>query len=281
MVLPDSIAGVQVTSGPAQLEIADAPLRRGRPDGPLLIEADHTRASISVAGVGRFVVRDGRHVEALIEDPEQAAGWLHGTVTALLLAQQGRFALHASTVEIDGSALAVTGRRGAGKSTTALQLAKLGHRVLADDVAPLAIQDGEVTHEPTGRPIHVWPDSAQRLEIDIARARPVAAGFDKVSLPVSQTPPVALRTVVLLRRTRAQEAPAHLRSVTVANAAVVLFANAYRVGLLRELWGAQLLEWAARVAERVEVAVVVRPASGWTAAEVARAILQSRAVPSR
>jgi hypothetical protein len=58
-----------------------------------------------------------------------------------LLDQRGYFVLHASTVSIDGHAVAFVGESGVGKTTTAMGCLLNGHRVLSDDVAAIALTD--------------------------------------------------------------------------------------------------------------------------------------------
>lgn len=58
-----------------------------------------------------------------------------------LLDQRGYFVLHASTVSVDGKAVAFVGDSGAGKTTTAMACLVGGHRVLSDDVAAIALDD--------------------------------------------------------------------------------------------------------------------------------------------
>ncbi len=49
---------------------------------------------------------------------------------------------HATSVEIDGSAILIEGPSGSGKSGLALQLIALGARLIADDRSLLALRDG-------------------------------------------------------------------------------------------------------------------------------------------
>ena len=58
-----------------------------------------------------------------------------------LLDQRGYFVLHASTVSIDGYAVAFVGESGIGKTTTAMACLLDGHRILSDDVAAIALDD--------------------------------------------------------------------------------------------------------------------------------------------
>jgi hypothetical protein len=59
--------------------------------------------------------------------------FLLGTVFATLLRMRGLFVLHASSVNINGSAVAFSGFKGYGKSTTAMAFYNEGHPIVADD----------------------------------------------------------------------------------------------------------------------------------------------------
>jgi hypothetical protein len=100
------------------------------PDGVVLFE---------VKDVGRFRVAEGRTVTADLV-ATHAIGVLQtvilGTVLGVLCYQRGLLPLHASAVMIGGHSVALGGRRGAGKSTLAAMLARRGHILLSDDIAP-------------------------------------------------------------------------------------------------------------------------------------------------
>ncbi len=63
--------------------------------------------------------------------------FLLGPVMGIALRVRGTTCLHASAVEIRGSAVAFLGEMGAGKSTTAAIFARNGHAVLTDDIVAL------------------------------------------------------------------------------------------------------------------------------------------------
>lgn len=63
--------------------------------------------------------------------------FLLGPVIGIALRMRGITCLHASAVEIRGSAVAFLGEMGAGKSTTAAIFARNGHAVLTDDIMAL------------------------------------------------------------------------------------------------------------------------------------------------
>ena len=247
--------------------VLDVPLFRGR--GHLVANADH--AILEVAGVATFAISEGRRIRV---DPVPGAPAgavsldLHGTVVALLLAQRGRFALHASVVDIDGLGVGLAGRRRAGKSTTALRLAQRGHRLVTDDVSPLE-EGPPVTVHPFGRAVHVSPQAADGLGLDVSQARPLMPGAPKLALPEPVRSPVPLGAIVVVRV--AGGATVEHSAVRGAQAHAILRANVYRAQLLRQLWEAELFAWAGSIAARVPVHVLTRPVSGWTIDAVADA----------
>jgi len=74
-------------------------------------------------------------------DPDMAAIFLVGNVMASILLLAGEYTLHASAVEIEGSALAFVGHSGMGKSTLAALLCSSGASFITDDVLRLRPND--------------------------------------------------------------------------------------------------------------------------------------------
>jgi hypothetical protein len=75
---------------------------------------------------------------------------------------RGLEALHAGAVLADGGAVALVGRPGAGKSTTAAALRRLGCAFLADDVLALERRDGALIAHP-GAPFQAAPEDREAL----------------------------------------------------------------------------------------------------------------------
>lgn len=117
---------------------------------------------------------------------EDTATYLTGPVMGFLLRRRGTTCLHASSVEIAGRAVVVTGPMGAGKSTTAAAFAASGRRVLSDDVTPLLPRGGGAFHvQPSYPQLRLWPDAAHALfghEDALPRLTP---GWDKRFLDLS------------------------------------------------------------------------------------------------
>lgn len=119
---------------------------------------------------GRFLVEDGKRVTVernpAAEDDRILFHLLH-SVTAALLRQRGFLALHANTALTPRGAIALSGKSGAGKSTTLAALFQRGCAMISDDITALRIgTDGQVVAVPGAAQIHLWDDAAGRLGID-------------------------------------------------------------------------------------------------------------------
>ena len=179
---------------------------------------------------------------------EDAATYLVGPVFAFLLRLRGTYCLHASSVAVGNSAIAITGSKGSGKSTTAAAFAKLGYRVLSDDLAPLAESgDGFLVHPGYPR-LCLWPDAAGMLFGTLPRIVPLNGGsdwWDKRYLDLAagdrefSSQPLPLDAVYILQeRCNSPEAP-HLELLPPPAALIAMVTNIY---------GARLLDRPARAA---------------------------------
>ena len=188
----------------------------------------------------------------------------------MLLGQQRRFALHASVVDLDGVRLAIAGASTAGKSTTTLALASRGGTLIADDLAVLAVEGGQVTVEPFGRSVHVWPETAGLLGIDRTGAGVVSAGAWKLAFPVADHGVTTVHGLVVLLPggDLAVDDPVRherLRSPTVLT---TLSEQTYRPHTVRQLWPAEAFEWHAQLASAIPVHRLTRPPRRWSLDEV-------------
>jgi hypothetical protein len=131
------------------------------------------------------------------QDPELLPVVITGMLVAMVLVLRGALVLHASAVEIAGSAIAVVGRSGMGKSTLATLLCGAGARLVTDDVLRV---------EP-GPPAHCWLGSTEsRLrpaaatladEFHVRDARATADGRTALTLPRSDVDPLPLVAVLV------------------------------------------------------------------------------------
>lgn len=141
---------------------------------------------LRVAGVGRYLVRDGREI---VIDPDPAATahdvrvYLLGTCLGALLHQRGFLVLHASGVVTDGGCVLFAGESGAGKSTLLAELLRRGFKMVVDDVCAVRFGDADrpivVPSYPRTR---LWADAADRFAIDttdLPRTRPSWDKFER------------------------------------------------------------------------------------------------------
>jgi hypothetical protein len=269
----DELLGVTIEVGPPDFRVQKPLVDHPLPAGLGHFVAERSRAIVSVVGVGTFGVEDGRRI-SFQPDADVPAGafslWLHGTVTALLLAQRGQFALHASVVEVGGQAIALAGLQRAGKSTSALRLAQLGHSLVTDDVSPVVVGDPVMVH-PYTRPIHVYGETATALRLDVSNARSILPDHPKLALAPARHDPVPLEVIAVLEASD-RAVSVELVRVRRSRAHWLISQHIYRVALLGELWQADMFVWAGELADRVPVYILTRPSGEWTVDAVAGAI---------
>lgn len=187
---------------------------------------------------------------------EDAVTYLVGPVFAFLLRLRGVYALHASAVDVGGVAVAVAGLAGRGKSTTAATFAKLGYRVLCDDLAPLTPSGDGFRIEPGCTRVQLWPDSADMLFEALPRLVPLNSGadwWDKRYLDLTsggnfsqQALPLAA-VCVLGERSDSPDAP-RVESLPQPAALIELVANIYGVRILVGAQRAAAFETVGRLA---------------------------------
>jgi len=102
-----------------------------------------------------------------------------GTGFGLLLRQRGRAVLHASSVDIDGNAVAFVANPGCGKSSLALALLEQGYKLIADDVTALDLNGRRAVAIPAFPQISVEPDTAEAFSYDARLLDRVQPDFDK------------------------------------------------------------------------------------------------------
>jgi hypothetical protein len=135
-----------------------------RPDGDPWVRAARTAAGYHVqyTNCAEFHVDLERRVIAGARVTCEAGMFRHFLVDQVvpLMLSVDQPVLHASSVAIDGGMAAFAGHGGAGKSTIAIALARLGHAIGADD-GLLLTDAGEGVPAYPG--IRLWPDSEAAL----------------------------------------------------------------------------------------------------------------------
>ncbi len=121
---------------------------------------------VDVKGICSFLVRKGCEIVLDLADGVDFATVrpiLLGPVMCILLRQRGLVVLHASSVAINGVAIAFMGYSGWGKSTLAEFFHAQGYSLLTDDVMALQLNNDIPYVIPSYPQIKLWPDSATSI----------------------------------------------------------------------------------------------------------------------
>ena len=110
--------------------------------------------------------------------------YLLGHALSFALVKQGYEPLHATSVVIDGQAIAFLGSSGYGKSSLAAAFLADGHRLLTDDMLLLRRTDRGYEGQPGPRRIKLFPKMARRFLAGTASAVPMNNETEKLVVPL-------------------------------------------------------------------------------------------------
>jgi hypothetical protein len=164
---------------------------------------DNGSILVSFSDISRFRISPDRsQIELDVRDPDNTAlagVLLQGWVMSMTLMLRGCVVLHASAVEVDGSAIAVLANSGMGKSTVAAMLMRDGAELLTDDVLRVENNvEGLWVAHPGITALRLRP-AATELAHSIPGADVRSAPDDRVAVLVKRTSgnPVALAAVII------------------------------------------------------------------------------------
>jgi hypothetical protein len=251
------------------------------------IQVTPDRAIVRFSGGAALMVADGRRVSVSWRPdpaaPDEDPSWLvQGWAVTLAMLQRGDLSLHAATVRVGSTTVAIAGNRGAGKSTTSMGLRARGHDLLIDDVTLIEFRQGRAWTTPYSRNVHLLADAAASFDLEFDAMPRLAGGRVKVAFrpeDPSEVPHLIDRIIVL------DPAPA-ADGVTIAEARgsqrlAALTAHTRRDGIAPLVLGQQrYFELLAKLADTVPVAIVRRPRGQSTLDEVLDLIEDALEVPS-
>jgi len=211
--------------------------------------------------LGRCVVRDGRRITVLPAPGTSEAAirlWVLGPIIGLVLHLRGWLVLHGSGIEMTaGTAIAVLGASGQGKSTTAALLVARGHRLVADDLVaiPPARRNKGLTTIPGFPQLKLWPDAAAAITHAADSLPRLIPEEDKRAhrLPEQFAPgPLPLAAIYLLDPST--DAAGHAAEpLTPADACIELIRNAFGARTFDHMDRARRFTQIARVASCIPV----------------------------
>ncbi len=163
--------------------------------------------------------------------------YLLGHVMGAILHLWGALPLHASCVTRDGATIAITGRRGAGKSTLAAALHQRGWTPVADDVTAISSSPGGVMLAWPGPPrFRLDPQAIKTLGLNAETGVPLPQLAKRLVIPTEvrwQPEPVRLSALILL--TNGPVTRPHLTRIAGPQAVTAIHAGTFRLQLVRPL----------------------------------------------
>jgi hypothetical protein len=163
---------------------------------------------------------------------EDTATYLLGPILGFVLRLRGVTCLHASAVAIGGRAVAFVGPPYAGKSTTAAAFARLGCRILSDDVVAIDEARDVVHVRPAYPQVRLWPDSVALLYGSAEALPRLTPNWDKRVLAADAggrgaAAPLPLAAVYVLGPRGADNGAQRVERIAPAEALLALVANTH------------------------------------------------------
>lgn len=159
------------------------------------------------AGLFEFLIApDGGRIACRALDgatPEAFSSYLLSQVLSFALLRRGIEPLHATTVTVDGDAIAFLGDCGYGKSTLGAAFLQAGQRLLTDDQLVLEGKGDQVLAYPGPPRIKLFPETARTLLGEGAGGVPMNHLTPKLVIPLDRrrwcTDPTPLGAIYVIR----------------------------------------------------------------------------------
>jgi len=218
-------------------QLTPVPLKPFCSDDNIRVFREPSGHFLITAGAVTFSLR--REAIFIDSDDDSHMDLLVFYVFPYFLSLLGRECLHGCVVERDGHGLGVLGAPGSGKSTTALRLADMGFRLLADD---LVVFDQNFRALPGPPFIRLRPDQAPGREGEWD------GGGKFRYRPPHATRPVSLRKIIIMDGSFTR-----LASVDGVSAAEALLRNLASGHVLFPKQAVNRFEFAASVAKEIPI----------------------------
>ncbi|MCI5150342.1 MAG: hypothetical protein D3916_13310 [Candidatus Electrothrix sp. MAN1_4] len=200
----------------------------------VLYEAQPNEFLLRLDEIGAFWVRNGKELiiaPAPSATDDEVRLFLFGSAFGALLHQRGFLVLHASAIETHKKKAALfVGPSGNGKSTIAAAFHKNGHRVLADDICALTLDEKKrPIVAPSFPQIKIWADTAKKMQHETQKLRKVRPQLEKYALPIHKnfcSSPLLVSSIYHLRTHNKDEIT--ITPIEDSQKFRVLLSNTYR-----------------------------------------------------
>ena len=187
--------------------------------------------------------------------------YLLGPVMGFVLRVRGIVCLHASAVAVNRRAVVFIGDVGAGKSTTAMAMGRLGHPIISDDIVPI-YENAGLTYAHSGYPrVRLRQPSLSMLS-NLNSKRPPLPNvesngrlhFELISGGYQfQTDPLPISALYLLEEQSAHPNAPRVEPVSLLDGVMGIVANTYCTRFLDRSMRAHELEQLSHLVNRVTV----------------------------
>jgi hypothetical protein len=220
----------------------------------------------NVENTARYLVTDSDLLE--IEecpDSETAAVRIYAlsTLFGVILHRKNLLALHASAVNINGSAVLFSGVSGVGKSTLALGFLKSGYEVINDDISAVRFDADNNPFVCSGyQHLKLWPTSLEMYEQSTGSLKQLRQGLDKYSFPINtaEQREYPIQAIFMLEATDAKQP--RIEMLTTFQKLELLRVNTFRPLLADKLGKrADHFQLSSAIINKVPVFKLFRPAT--------------------
>ena len=153
--------------------------------------------------MGRFFIKNKHHI---IIDPyqnstiEDIRDFLFNIVIGFILHLHNFFVLHACSIDLKGTGIAICGASGVGKSSIATKSHQMRVNLVSDDISPIKFENKRPFVYPGGSTVRLWRDTIEAFGYSSNELEPIAYRLDKFNLPLEgfSSKPVPLKQVIHL-----------------------------------------------------------------------------------
>ena len=237
-------------------------------------------------GIDYILARDGSRL--WICWPKSVAegdifSYLLGPVMGFILRVRGTVCLHASAVAINGRAIVFVGDIGAGKSTMAMALGRLGYPIISDDIVPICEKYG-VTYANPGYPRMRLRQPSLSILSDLDRGLPPlpkAEGQGRLHFELIsggyqfQSEPLPIGALYLLGERNADPSAPRIELLSPLDGIIGIVANTYVTRFLDSSMRAEELKQLSLLVNQVTVREVYSHSEGSRLAALCEVILNN------
>lgn len=219
-----------------------------------------------VPGLAIYYMEGGNRITVEVLSEEftslDLCSYLTGSAFTLLLIQRGYIPIHGGMIMQNGQVAIISGRSGAGKSTTVMELLNRGFRFMSDDVSAIMVKDETIIAVPAFPQQKLCRDIIEKYQIDEATLVYIDEERDKFARKIEEQQyeqqPKALNCMIEIVPYQGDRVV--IKQVQGVEKLQMLTSNLYR-GLVYEKMGVsyERMDKFIRIASGIEMYQILRP----------------------